>query len=247
MIDLYNSQITDILPDSIRADPMVQAVSYAISNMVKRIVEQAPKAGIYAMIDSLDEKALDLLAVEFRARYYGEWLSLEEKRRMIKKTLLWYCRAGTLYAVQELTDFVFEDAEVQEWFQYGSGAYLFRIVVNVVSQDITLQRYLEFMKAIYEVKNTRSHLETVMYQHNTLAEVKSIAAGAMGDSIRIKARLVEEIHAIADPKTVPALFLNQNINVKCQDEIRENEIYALNENGNKVRVLTQNGNVITVG
>ena len=90
MIDFYDSHMTDILPDSIKGDPLVKAMSYAISNAVKRIVQNAGKAGVYAMIDSMDEKALDLLAVELRTKYYGKWLDPEEKKTMIKKTLLWY-------------------------------------------------------------------------------------------------------------------------------------------------------------
>ncbi len=246
MIDLYESQITDILPDNIKTDPVVQAVSYAISNMVKKIVNEAGKTAIYAVIDTLEEDALDLLAVEFRAKYYGEWLSLEEKRIIIKKTLLWYCRAGTLFTVQELTDFVFEDAKIEEWFQYGAEAYLFRVIANVISQDMTLKKYMEFLKSIYEVKNTRSHLESVIFKYDTNTEVKTVAAGAMGSIIKVKARLVEQIGAATEDRLVPVVLLNQNIKVKCDNEIKENEVYVLGEDGRKVRVLTENGSVVTV-
>ena len=62
MISFYDSHITDILPDSIKGDPLVKAMGYAISNAVKGIVRNSGKAGVYAVIDSLDEKDLDLLA-----------------------------------------------------------------------------------------------------------------------------------------------------------------------------------------
>ena len=246
MINLYESQITDILPANIKADPAAKAISYAISRMVKRIVDEAPKAGIYAMIDSLNEEALDLLAVELRTKYYGAWLSLEEKRAIVKKTLLWYCHAGTLFTTQELTDFVFEDAQIEEWFQYGGGAYLFRVIINVITQDITLEKYMEYLKAIYGVKNTRSHLEAMIYRYDTDAEVRTVATGGIGNSIKIKARLAEEIKAVADDKTVPALFINQNVTVKCMDEIKDNEVYLMGDDGSKIRVLTENGSVVTL-
>lgn len=247
MINLYDSRITDILPDSIKTDPAVRAIGYAISNMVKTIIDRADKSAIYAVIDLLDEEIIDLLAVELRTKYYGSWLTLEEKREMVKRTLLWYCHAGTLFTVRELTDFVFRNAKIEEWFQYGSGAYLFRLIIKVINQDISLEMYMEYLKALYEVKNTRSHLEAVIFQYNTETEVKAVAAGGIGSIIKVKARLAEKIEAVSEDRTVPVLYLNQNITVKCNDEIGENEVYILNEAGKKVRVLTENGSVVMIG
>lgn len=247
MIDFYNSQITDILPDNIKNDPIVIAISYAISNMVKKIVENADKSGIYASVDKLDEDILDLLAVELRTKYYGDWLGLEEKREIVKKTLLWYCRAGTPYTVQELVDFVFQDAFIEEWFQYGSDAFLFRLIVNVISQDMSLEKYIKFIQAVYEVKNTRSHLEKVIFKYHKETEIKSVAAGGIGSVIKIKARLAKKIDAVNEDKTAPALFMSQNILIKADNSIRENEVYTLEEDGTKTRVLTENGSIVRIG
>lgn len=165
MIDFYNGQITDILPDNMRNDPIVIAISYSISKMIKKAVNYADKAGIYASVDILDEKALDLLAVELRTQYYGDWLNLEEKREIIKKTLLWYCKAGTVSVVTELTNLVWKSdcAEVQEWFEYESGPYLFRIVLGT---DMNIEEELidAFLNALWKVKNTRSHLESITFK-----------------------------------------------------------------------------------
>lgn len=247
MIDFYNSQITDILPDNIKNNPIVIVLSYAISNMVKLIVENADKSGIYASIDKVDEEILDLLAVELRTKYYGDWLDLEEKKAIIKKTLLWYCRAGTLYTVQELVDFVFQDAVIEEWFQYGSDAFLFRLIVNVISQDITLEKYFKFIQAVYEVKNTRSHLEAIIFKYHKETKVKSVVAGGIGSVIKIKARLAKKIDAIEEDKTASALFMSQNILIKADNSIKENEVYILEEDGTKSRVLTENGSIVKVG
>lgn len=247
MIDFYSGQITDILPDNIKNDPIVIALSYAISNMVKRIVENTDKSRIYASIDKLDEDILDLLAVELRTKYYGDWLNLEEKKEIVKKTLLWYCRAGTLYTVQELVDFVFQNAVIEEWFQYGSDAFLFRLIVNVISQDISLEKYMKFIQAVYEVKNTRSHLEKVIFKYHKETEVKSVAAGGIGSVIKIKARLTEKIDAVEEDKTAPVLFMSQEILIKADNSIKENEVYTLSKDGTKNRVLTANGSIVKIG
>lgn len=246
VIDYYNGQITDIMPQNIKDDPAVQAISFSISNMVKVIADASKKTSVYAVIDILEEDALDLLAVELRAKYYGELLTLKEKREIIKKTLLWYYKAGTLYAVQELTDFVFQDAGVEEWFQYCSEAYLFRLIVNVISQDVSLEKYMKFIKSVYGVKNTRSHLEAVIFRYMKKEEVKSVAAGGIGHIIKIKARTARKVGAAARDRPASALFLNQNILIKGGDDIGENDAYILSETGKKVRVLTENGGIVRI-
>lgn len=247
MIDFYDGQITDILPDNIKSDPLVEAMGYAISNAVKCIVEHAEKAGIYAVIDILDEETVDLLAVELRTKYYGQWLDLEEKRRMVKKTLLWYSRAGTLFTVKELTDFVFQDAEVEEWFQYASAPYLFRLLINVVCQDISMEKYMEFLKSLREVKNTRSHLESVIFKYHTDAKVRTVAAGGIGNIIKIKARLAESVEAVSENRNMTAIVYEDSVYLQARDEIADEDVYVLSEDNEKLRVLTENGSVVRIG
>lgn len=246
MIDFYSGQITDILPDNIKRDPVVIAMSYAISNVIKSIVNHADKSGIYASIDILDEDILDLLAVELRSKYYGDWLSLEEKKSIIKRTLLWYCRAGTLSTVQELVDFVFQDAHIEEWFQYGADAFLFQLIVNVISQDISLDRYMDFIRALYEVKNTRSHLDKVVFKYHKETEVRSLAAGSIGNVIRVKSQVARSIDAETDTKPVSAFFMGQKILITTDKSIKEDEVYILEDDGTMQRVVDDNGSFIKI-
>lgn len=247
MISYYDGKITDIMPGSLKGDPAVQAMGYAISNMVKKIVGMSGKAKVYAAIDGMGEEALDLLAVELRAKYYGDWLTLEEKKGVVKKTLLWYCKAGTPFTVQELADFVFQEAKIEEWFQYGGSEYLFRVMVDIISQDMTLEKFLKFLEAVYEVKNTRSHLEAVIFTYKKRTEIKAVAAGGIGSEIKIKARAARRIKADVDNRPVPALYLNQNVTVKADNSVKEGDVYVLSKDGEKVRVTTGDGCVARAG
>lgn len=244
MIDLYGGKITDIMPDSLKHSPEAKAVGYAISNMLKKVLDASKKSSVYAAIDMLDEGAIDLLAVEFRAKYYGDWLTLDEKKGIVKKTLLWHCRAGTPYTVQELTDFVFQDAKVEEWFQYGGGAYLFRIMVNIISQDMALEKFLKFLEAMYEVKNTRSHLEAVICTYRKGTEVAAVAAGGMGSSIKVKTRTASRVLSTSEDMAAPALFLNQNIKVKADNRIKGMDVYITGGDGGQARVFVGDGCVV---
>ena len=77
MIKLRDSQIAQILPDKLAEIPEVQALSFAISEGMKRFVDYCANISVYAEIDSLPEYALDLLASELNTQYYDTELPIE--------------------------------------------------------------------------------------------------------------------------------------------------------------------------
>lgn len=101
MTDLYNGQITDLLQQNEAArNPEIQALSYAALVEKRRIIDLAQRTRTISMVDLLPEEILDVLAVELRTPYYSGDMTLDQKREIIKKTLLWFFRAGTPAAVK---------------------------------------------------------------------------------------------------------------------------------------------------
>ncbi len=164
MIDLKECLTLQVMPEIFRRDEKVQAASYALQKTMHMLMEKIDRAGVYAQIDILPEKIVDLLAEELRAQYYDISLSVEDKREAVKKALPWHCRAGTVSAVRELTNFVWksDSAKVQEWFEYLSDPYLFRILLGT-DMCIEEEKINLFLHGIWKVKNTRSHLESIAF------------------------------------------------------------------------------------
>lgn len=164
MINLRDCEPLSIMPLALRKDVQIQAASYAFRETAKMLMEKVDQASVYAGIDILPEKIIDLLAEELRAQYYDTSLPIEDKREAVKKALLWYCKAGTVSAVKELTNLVWrsDSAKVQEWFEYDSNPYLFRILLGT---DMCIEEELinTFLDAVWKVKNTRSHLESIAF------------------------------------------------------------------------------------
>lgn len=164
MINLRDCGPIDILPLALKKDTHIQAAGYALKETAKMLLDKIDKTSVYAVIDILPEEIIDLLAEELRAQYYDTSLPVEDKRKAVIKALPWHCRAGTVSAVKELTDFVWrsDSARVQEWFQYGSDPYLFRILLGT---DMNIEEELidAFIDALWKVKNTRSHLESITF------------------------------------------------------------------------------------
>lgn len=161
MISLYDSQITDVLPINIKNLPEVQAISYAVSNMNKKILDYAKKIAIYTTIDTLDDDLLDLLAIELNTQYYDEEYDIEIKRKLIKSSLIWKMKAGTTSAVEELISIIFGEGEIEEWFDYGGDPFKFRININI-TKNLSKEQLDRIYKMIDKVKNRRSWLESII-------------------------------------------------------------------------------------
>lgn len=157
-IKLRESNIDQILPLWLAEKPEVQSLGYAIMKANQRMLDLLEKSMVYAGIDKLPEKILDVLAIELRALYYEEDLEIEQKREIIKSTLYIYSKAGTPEAVEQMIEQVFGGGVVEEWFEYGGEPYHFKVDIStIMSKDIDEK----FEKLIRRVKNVRSHLDKI--------------------------------------------------------------------------------------
>ena len=158
MIKYIESEMLQVMPEPLKYKAEVVALSYAIKRAIGKMIGYAERASVYAAIDKLPEDILDLLAVELRAQYYDEDMDISIKREIVKKTMLWYHRAGTPSAVEELISAVFGEGEISEWFEYGGEPYHFKIKTDAVLSASDMEY---FEKIIRNVKNVRSHLEEI--------------------------------------------------------------------------------------
>ncbi len=168
MININECSPLQLMPEVLRKDPEIQAASYALQETVKLLLSKIDRAVLYAGVDILPETILDLLALELRAQYYDTLLTTEDKRTAVKKAMPWHHKAGTLSAVRELTEFVWksETTQIQEWFEYNSDPFLFKILLGVDTK-MDEGSIEAFYAALWKVKNTRSHLESVTFQRET--------------------------------------------------------------------------------
>lgn len=162
MIKLYDSNITDILPEIFAYDPKVKALGHAINKAMQRLIDYCQNISIYTAIDTVPEQVLDLLAVELNTQYYDDSMNIETKRVLVKNTLVWYMNTGTPASVEEAVAAVFGNGEVEEWFDYGGEPYHFKVYTSTInSTDEMIQQLTEI---ISKIQNARSHLEEVIVE-----------------------------------------------------------------------------------
>ncbi|WP_094607723.1 hypothetical protein SPSIL_009150 [Sporomusa silvacetica DSM 10669] len=157
---IYDVSWLDLIPSSISGDVQVQAISAAVTPQLQEVSNAIKECTILVRIDELSENVIDLLAWQYHVDFYEPDLTLTQKRALVKTSIDAHRHKGTPYAVKLVVTAILEDAEVQEWFDYGGDPYYFR-VVKIGGQMIDADTYTRLKKAIDKVKNTRSWLDGV--------------------------------------------------------------------------------------
>lgn len=163
MIKLRDSQITQILPEYLSDRAAVRALSFALGRAVERVIAWCGNIGVFAVIDSAPDYVLDMLALEMNTQYYDDSLPIQEKRKLVKSTMVWHMSAGTPKAVEELVAVIFGKGKVLEWFEYGGNPYCFKIFTDTILTEDMMET---FSGMIFRVKNIRSHLDGIEIKRN---------------------------------------------------------------------------------
>ena len=159
MTKLKDGELLDLLPESMRKDPDVIAISYALKMAMGIALERSVQTRLFGDIDSLEESYLDYLAVEMRLAYYDESFPLETKRGLIKDSFTSYMEAGTAGMVQRMIDAIYGDGEITEWFETaGLDPYTFEVKTDSQFTPETAGMIERFVQPI---KSLRSHIASI--------------------------------------------------------------------------------------
>lgn len=149
MISLYDSELFQVLPNNLKKDIKVQCYCYALDNQVKKILDRTKKINIWSDLENADESLLDYLATELRTQYYTPSLEVSVKRKLIANTLVWYLKAGTKAALEELMTTAFGEGEVKEWYEYDGEPHHFKIITeNSSTVDTNAAIFLNMLDSI---------------------------------------------------------------------------------------------------
>jgi phage tail P2-like protein len=161
MTKLYDGQVADLIQNNLKYNPEIRALSYAILQEKRRAMDHADQTRTMAMIDTLPEPVLDILAVEIRTPAYSADLPIHTKRTLIKGTLTFYKKLGTPAAVNWVIQAVFGNGHIQEWFDYDGEPSHFRVFIANDWTFSSLDRLEEFMRLVGQAKRLSSWLDSI--------------------------------------------------------------------------------------
>jgi phage tail P2-like protein len=128
MTNLKSLKLLDILPSSIVSDPQVLSMAKALDPELQSVSHDIREALIVSRIDELPEEVLNLLAWQWHVDFYEpEKLPVEIKRSLIKNSIIWHRKKGTLWAVKQILRDLGLEPKIREWFDIGSAPYTFGI------------------------------------------------------------------------------------------------------------------------
>ena len=160
---MANYGLLDIVPENLLEDKHIRKITEVIDAALKDIYPETAYPALISRIDELDSDTIDSLAWQWHVDFYDEDLSLEVRRELVKKSIDYHRHMGTNYAVDGVIKTCFQNAEIQENWEYGGNPYCFKVITihaGIPDED-ELGRIVQ---AINSVKNTRSSLDGLGFQ-----------------------------------------------------------------------------------
>jgi len=157
MKKITDVKFEDILPESLKNDDIVRALSRGIEDILGDWNSEIVGTILYKNLDSLPQELINLLIWEWHIDFIDENITLGEKRDLLKNNWGNHFRKGTPDAVENVLKSIFGDADLREWFEYGGDPYKFKVIASgQIPHHTVVERLL---KVIELYKNERSHFE----------------------------------------------------------------------------------------
>ena len=162
--NLSDLSLLDILPSSIRDDYQVFAAAKALDPELQAVTRDIREALILSRIDELSESVVDVLAWQWHVDFYDIAKNLDMKREMVKGSIQWHRKKGTIWAIKKALEMIGIKSEVIEWWKIpGAAPYTFAVTAEITSSYWTMfpgatDATKAIRRMIYESKSTRSWL-----------------------------------------------------------------------------------------
>ncbi len=183
---MYNADFAKHLPEALKKDPKILALAKSAESELLKISGVIDNVLIYSRIDELPENLLDILAYDMHCDWYDYKYPLEIKRRILKSSVRIHKKLGTKYAVERALQDVYNEAKVEEWFEYGGQPYCFKVKVNVGDTGINENTEKDIEEKMKFYKNLRSHCDGIFYYVKKQPNVRTASCMFYGESLRIK-------------------------------------------------------------
>jgi phage tail P2-like protein len=189
MIDLRDATLSllDFLPESIKSDPEIIALSLAIDPELRSVGAAIIEAVILPRISQLDDPILDELAWAFRLNRLQIWddATTEGKRALLANVFAIRKKSGTRFSVRRVFDLLSVVGSVVEWWEEGAAPYTYRLRLFVDLIGITLSQLVQIGELTHRFAPTRAKLSEFAVESDRTAEVFSGAALTVGRQTEI--------------------------------------------------------------
>ena len=170
MKKIHDVSLFDFIPFNFTGDEETDYIIETLDFLLReRFIAKIPEVILLDRVEQLEEWKVNELFAELHVDYYNKNVSIEQKRDLIKTSLLTHRTKGTPFALKIITDILFKNGNVAEWFDYGGDPYKFKISTQ---SDLKNQEdYDQTIQAIEIYKNARSWLESIIFNRTDEMEL----------------------------------------------------------------------------
>lgn len=164
MTNLYNLQLQHVIPENLTRDEKVRHLAQSLDNVIQDVTRWADKLNYKLKLDELPVEIIDHLLWENHITWNEGLLLIEtheQKVELVRNAIELHRTKGTPYAIERVFSLLGLNAQLKEWFKYGSDPYHFKVVVRVNERGITPQLLKDLETLIHVYKNVRSALEVI--------------------------------------------------------------------------------------
>ncbi len=165
MIKLCDTGLTEGLPPALAQEHYVKVLDAVYRERLKKELTAIARLSVYTAIDTAPDDALDILAAQFKVDWYRDDYPTETKRRVIKTAMEVRRYCGTEWAVLKALASIYNNPEIEEWYEYGGTPGHWRVKLNV-SDNPDIEPYaIENVEALLGyARRLTSHLEGTVHQ-----------------------------------------------------------------------------------
>lgn len=165
MMRLTDCELRKLLPLFMRQEKDDLALASGIDQVIRYIGENITLCSDWGVIDRLPEEFLDELAWELDIEWYDKSADIDVKRSLVKNADIVHSKNGTKAAIVRVVSDYYDNAIVEEWFEYGGAPGHFR--VTVLSEDMHIVIPDDFVTLITKIKRQSAIFDSVDYTWTT--------------------------------------------------------------------------------
>ncbi|NFG24853.1 phage tail protein I [Clostridium botulinum] len=197
-MELSKIDLLSLQTSYLQKDIFVQALCKALNPYFQKLSDSVRLVYVYGRIDELNEDAIDSLAWQFHVDFYDYTLSLDQKRELVKKSVLLHKIKGTPQSVIDSASTVFGKTKLKEWFEYDGKPFFFSLDIDITERGASPEDLKKLDTLINAYKNTRSWIELINIFFTTKGELYIGAVGITGEDIVVYPWVPHDISNKAD-------------------------------------------------
>ena len=150
-------------PMEVSAESRMAMLAAIIAEELQSLSDDHDLLAIYTKIDVLDEKMLDILAIDFKVDWWDANADLEKKKETFKNCFTIHRKLGTIGAVRQAISDMYTTAQIQEWFDYEGLPYHYRLAIDLGEQfgSAEIIRSILYRSKFYA--NMRSVIDSLVF------------------------------------------------------------------------------------